>query len=412
MRATMLDRYANQSVEALWSLESVYGGWLYVEHAFGLALEREHIIDKGQADAAFYACWPIDSQAATEITALEEITKHDVVAFLRWVEKTCAARGVVCKWLHYGLTSSDIVDTALAVRLHRSLLLVREALSNVCGVLESLARKHAKDCYTARTHGMDAHATTFGWVLCSHLAEFDRLANDWADLDVAIRHGKLSGPVGTYPHSTQSAERWALDRLGLKPEPVGTQIIPRDRHCRVMQFLSLVAVAVERLSVRLRLLHQSSVAEISEKRTDGQTGSSSMPHKHNPISAETLCGLSRLVRGYEQPVLESAATWFERDISHSSVERVALRDSLSLTVTMLSRLATLLAGLWVDTERMFLHMLCVPDSQSEMLNNLANGVPRANASASATSTQKKLSKRDANRAAMLVVAFLQERTHE
>jgi adenylosuccinate lyase len=280
---------------------------------------------------------------------LEETTRHDVIAFLTAVEERV---GEAARYIHLGCTSSDIVDTAGALLLVEAGRKIRQGLLDLLETLKRLALEHKGRLCMGRTHGIHAEPTSFGLKMLGFYAEFSR---HLTRLDAAVenmRVGKISGAVGTYAMLTPEVERRALDRLGLAVDPVSTQILQRDRHAQLLTALALLAGGVERLCVELRHLQRTEVLEVEEGFAPGQKGSSAMPHKKNPISAENLAGLARLVRTNSLAAMENMALWHERDISHSSVERVIFPDSTILVDYMLHRLRRVLEGLRVIPENM------------------------------------------------------------
>ena len=316
---------------------------------------------------------------ADRISALEEETRHDVLAFIASVEEQV---GPSARFFHYGLTSSDVLDTALALRLVRALDLILAGLDDLMAELKTLAWKHKKTLIMGRSHGIHAEPTTFGLKLALFYSEFGRRRDNLLAARQVVAVGKCSGPVGNFsaPGLSLEVEERALARLGLTPAPVSNQVIQRDRHGQYFCALSLLASSMEKLAVEIRHLARTEVGEVEEPFAQGQKGSSAMPHKKNPIGAENISGLARVVRGHTLAALEDVALWHERDISHSSVERIIAPDSTSLVDYMLVRLKNLVAGLVVHPERMARNMALTGglyNSQEILLLLCARGIPRA-----------------------------------
>lgn len=341
----MIERYTRKEMGQLWTLERKFRVWLEVELAICEAWHAMGVIPAPDMQA-------IREKADFElerILTLEETTRHDVIAFLTAVEEKV---GPSARYIHLGCTSSDIVDTANAVLLTRAGRIILAGLDALLGTLETMARTHAGRLCMGRTHGIHAEPTSFGLKMAGFHAEFQRHRRRFAEAVENIRVGKISGAVGTYAQLEPELEKRALDILGLEVEPASTQVIPRDRYAQYFTTLALMAGGVERLCVELRHLQRTEVLEVEEGFAQGQKGSSAMPHKKNPISAENLTGLSRLVRSNALAAMENMALWHERDISHSSVERVIMPDSTILVDYMLHRLNNLLKGLRVIPENM------------------------------------------------------------
>lgn len=341
----MIERYTRKEMGQLWTLERKFRVWLEVELAICEAWHAMGVIPAADMQA-------IREKADFElerILTLEETTRHDVIAFLTAVEEKV---GPSARYIHLGCTSSDIVDTANAVLLTRAGRIILSGLDALLDTLETMARTHAGRLCMGRTHGIHAEPTSFGLKMAGFHAEFQRHRRRFAEAVENIRVGKISGAVGTYAQLEPELEKRALDILGLEVEPASTQVIPRDRYAQYFTALALVAGGVERLCVELRHLQRTEVLEVEEGFAQGQKGSSAMPHKKNPISAENLTGLSRLVRSNALAAMENMALWHERDISHSSVERVIMPDSTILVDYMLHRLNNLLEGLRVIPENM------------------------------------------------------------
>jgi adenylosuccinate lyase len=283
------------------------------------------------------------------IEEIEKTTRHDVIAFLTHVEELA---GADARWLHRGMTSSDVLDTSLALLLVRATDALLTRADRYIAALSTRSKEHAKTPMIGRSHGMHAEPVTFGVALAGHLAEAERGRRRLVTAREEIAVGKIAGAVGTYAHLTPEIEARALAALGLVPETVSTQIVARDRHAAYFAALAVVGTAIERLSTNVRHWQRSELAEAEERFTAGQKGSSAMPHKRNPIASENLCGLARLLRGYALPALEDVALWHERDISHSSVERMIAPDATTTLAFMLDRASNLVDGLVVYPDSM------------------------------------------------------------
>ncbi|MFN3820806.1 MAG: adenylosuccinate lyase [bacterium] len=349
----MIARYTPKVMADLWSVEAQYQRWLKVEMSVIEVLAEDGIVPQEAARriltlAQKERLWDIES-----IARYEEVFRHDMIAFLQSVGDRL---GEDRRWLHLGLTSYDVVDTALSLALVQAVELILSKLQELEEALTAEAITHKETLMPGRTHGVNAEPITFGWVLCGYIAECRRHYERLLSARSEIAYGKLSGAVGTYSFITPEQEERILGRLGLKPEPVATQVIPRDRHSVLVLRLALAAGLAERLALNLRLLAHSEVEELMEPFTEGQRGSSAMPHKRNPVTAEQLCGLARLVRAYALASLENIPLWHERDISHSSVERIILPDVTTLTYYILDKTVWIVKNWKVNVERMREHI--------------------------------------------------------
>ncbi len=345
----MIERYSRPEMIRLWSLENKFRAWLEVELAVCQAwFEQGAIPEEDWRAIQDKADFDLD-----RILEIEEKTKHDVIAFLTAVEEKV---GPSARFIHLGCTSSDIVDTAGGLLLTRAGKIIDRSLDRLLLALKHLAMEHKYLPCMGRTHGIHAEPTTFGLKMASFYAEFTRARQRLSEAREAVRVGKISGAVGTYAHLNPDVEARALEILGLAPDPVSTQIVQRDRHAHFHTSLALMAGGVERLGVELRHLQRTEVREVEEGFSKGQKGSSAMPHKKNPISAENLCGLSRLIRTNALAAMENMPLWHERDISHSSVERVIGPDSTTLADYTLNRMAGLLENLRVLPDNMARNM--------------------------------------------------------
>ncbi|MGE4133964.1 MAG: adenylosuccinate lyase [Bdellovibrionales bacterium] len=345
----MIPRYTRPEMGNLWSLESRFSCLLEVEIAVAKRqAELDLIPAKAYKDIRAKARFDVD-----RIAAIEKETKHDVIAFVTNVAENVGPSG---RYIHYGMTSSDVLDTSLSVQVGKASVVLFKGFDRLEKALEKIAQEHQDTLCAGRTHGMHAEATTFGYKMAGHLMEIRRTR---ARVERAVEQMlicKLSGAVGTYSTQSPEVESGVAKELGLQTEAVATQVIPRDRHAEMMWSLAMTGAALERLAVELRHLQRTEVGEVVEGFTPGQKGSSAMPHKKNPISAENLTGLSRILRANAHAAMEDIALWHERDISHSSVERVIFPDSFILADYALHRMADLVAGLFVDKSRMLRNM--------------------------------------------------------
>lgn len=342
----MIDRYTRPEMGAIWTEEAQYQAWLDVELAACWAWAEatgqipHEDVDKLYENAGF---------DVARIHEIEAETRHDVVAFTRAVSETL---GDERKWVHYGLTSSDVVDTAQSLRLLRANGILREGLVRLADVLASRAREHKHTVTVGRTHGVHAEPTTFGLKLARFYSQVQRDLERFDAAAEAVRVGKLSGAVGTFANIPPEVERLTCERLGLRPAPISTQVLPRDLHAQYLGVLALIGTTIETIAVEVRHLQRSEVLEAEEAFGKGQKGSSAMPHKRNPVGSENLTGMARLMRGYMVAAYENVALWHERDISHSSVERVILPDATIALDYALARLARIVEGLTVYPDRM------------------------------------------------------------
>jgi adenylosuccinate lyase len=341
----VIPRYSDPEMDELWSDKSRLQTWLNIEMVFLDTLECLDQIPRGTTRCVESSCTPLDYDRIAE---LEMETRHEVIAFIFHLEEKSGDHG---RWIHYGMTSSDLVDTALAITLKKASAILINKLDKLCSVLYLLTKEHADVPMIGRTHGMHAEPLTLGFVLAGHLHELRRGIEYLEGAREKISVGKASGAVGTGSHHPDSRfEKLALNRLDLRVENVATQIVARDRHAYYFSMLALVASALERLALNVRHWSRTEVGEAAEDFKPGQGGSSAMPHKKNPISAENICGISRLVRSYVAPAFENIPLWHERDISHSSVERVAFPDATTLLAYMIERTEIMMKGLHFNKE--------------------------------------------------------------
>ncbi|MEL6611281.1 MAG: adenylosuccinate lyase [Bacteroidota bacterium] len=342
----MIDRYTRPEMGALWSEQAQFQSWLDVELAACWAWSKATGQIPMQDVEVLYADASFDIARIHEI---EAATRHDVVAFTRAVSETL---GPEKRWVHYGLTSSDVVDTALAYRITQANKLLRKGLDRLSDVLAARAREHKTTLCVGRTHGVHAEPTTFGLKLARF---YDQVRRDIVRFEAAaeaLRVGKLSGAVGTFANIPPEVERLTCERLGLRPAPISTQVLPRDLHAQYLSALALVGATIETIAVEIRHLQRSEVLEAEEAFGKGQKGSSAMPHKRNPVGSENLTGAARLLRGYMVSAYENVALWHERDISHSSVERVIVPDATIILDYALHRMARIVENLTVNADRM------------------------------------------------------------
>jgi adenylosuccinate lyase len=347
----MVPRYSRPEMTAIWSPENRYRIWFAIEVFAAEAMGKVGMIPAEDA-ATIRAAYDNDVLGEIDVAAIDEIeavTKHDVIAFLTWAgEKLGPER----RWLHQGMTSSDVLDTALAVQLKQAADLLVEDLDALLAALKRRAFEHKLTPTIGRSHGIHAEPTSFGLKLAQAYAEFDRNRSRLIAARDEIATAAISGAVGTFANVRPKVEAHVAKELGLKPEPISTQVIPRDRHAMFFATLGVIASSIERLATEIRHLQRTEVLEAEEYFSPGQKGSSAMPHKRNPVLTENLTGLARVVRGAVIPAMENVALWHERDISHSSVERVALPDAAIGTDYLLHLTNRLVNGLVVNSERM------------------------------------------------------------
>ena len=346
----MIDRYTRPAMGHIWTEGNKYHCWLQVESAASCVLAEDGVIPAAAAEA-------IATKAGFSVARIQEIeaeVKHDVIAFTTTVAESLSAQGlgVESRWLHYGLTSNDVVDTAQALQIKEASALIRQGLMGLLAVLKRRALEFKHTPTIGRTHGIHAEPTTFGLKLLNWYAEMER---NLARFDAAaedMRVGKLSGAVGTFGHLKPEHEERICARLGLKPTPIATQVIQRDLHAAYISTLALIGSTLDKIAVEVRHLQRTEVREAQEYFSEKQKGSSAMPHKKNPITSEQISGLARVLRGNAQAALENIPLWHERDISHSSVERVIFPDSTILVDYLLAKTENLIDRLLVYPERM------------------------------------------------------------
>ena len=368
----MIPRYSLPRMSAVWSEDRKFEIWQEVET---LVVEAWAQLGVAPAEAA-EAVRAAPSVTAADVDEREKLTNHDVAAFVDLLAASTSTGG---EWVHYGLTSSDVLDTANGARMVEAADLLIERIEDLFAVVKARALDHRNTVMLGRTHGIWAEPTTFGLKLATWAFEIhDRMIRARSVVSV----GKISGAVGTYAHTPPSVERYVCDRLGLSPEPASSQITHRDRHAEFLQTIALVGASIERFATEIRHLQRSEVGEAREAFGKGQKGSSAMPHKRNPILSERMTGMARLLRGYAQVGLENVALWHERDISHSSAERVVLADSCLALDYMLAKFADLVDNLVVDTDRMLSNLAGTNGlvfSQAVLLSLIESGMTRDDA---------------------------------
>ena len=341
----MIARYSRPEMTRIWSQEAKYEAWLRVELAVCEVYGRRGIIPV-DALGRIKARASVNAQRIDEI---EATTRHDVIAFLTNLEE---ALGADSRFVHIGLTSSDVVDTAQALQLQQAAELILAGLERFRGAVKALALKHKDTLCVGRTHGIHAEPMTFGLKAALWFVEAGRNLERLKRAREALRVGKISGAVGTFAHVDPDVEEEVCRLLGLEPAPVSTQVVQRDRHAEFCAALAIVAASLEKVALEIRSLQRTEILEAEEPFTEGQKGSSAMPHKRNPVSCEQVCGLARVVRTNSLAALENVALWHERDISHSSVERIILPDSTGLVDYMLDQMTRIVEGLQVYPQRM------------------------------------------------------------
>lgn len=341
----MIERYTRPEMGQIWTEENKYQAWLEVEILSCEAWAKLGVIPEEDVKQ-------IRKNAEIHVNRIYEIeqeTRHDVVAFTRAVAETL---GPESKWVHYGLTSTDVVDTALSYLLKQANEILLKDLDRLIEVLKEKAKEHKYTVMMGRTHGVHAEPTTFGLKMALWLEEMKRNRERFVQAMETVRVGKISGAVGTYANIDPFVEKYVCEKLGLKPSPISTQTLQRDRHAQYVSTLALIATSLEKFATEIRGLQKSETREVEEPFRKGQKGSSAMPHKRNPIGCENISGLARVVRGHMVSAYENVSLWHERDISHSSVERVILPDSTILLNYMLNRFTNIVRDLTVFPENM------------------------------------------------------------
>ena len=375
----MVPRYARPEMTALWEPEAKYRIWFEIEAHATEKLGELGVVPESAAKA-LWDWWATDPKIDVDaIDAIEAVTKHDVIAFLTWVAENV---GDEARFMHQGMTSSDVLDTTLAVQLMRSADILLADLDALLAAIKRRAEEHKYTPTIGRSHGIHAEPVTFGLKLAQAYAEFDRCRTRLVAARAEIATCAISGAVGTFANIDPQVEEHVAEKLGLAVEPVSTQVIPRDRHAMFFATLAVIAGSIERLAVEVRHLQRTEVLEAEEYFSPGQKGSSAMPHKRNPILTENLTGQARMIRSYALPALENVALWHERDISHSSVERFIGPDACITLDFALARLTGVVDKLLVYPERMQANMDRMGGlihSQRVLLALTQNGVSREDA---------------------------------
>jgi adenylosuccinate lyase len=371
----MISRYTHPEMGGLWSDEHRYRTWLKVEIAAAEAMADQGLIPVDAARA-------IRERGAFDVAridAIEAVTRHDIIAFTTAVAEHV---GPEARWLHFGLTSSDVLDTALALQLQDACDLILKRLDALRAAVRTRAMEHRRTPIIGRTHGVHAEPTTFGLKLAIWYAEIGRDISRVQRARATVSVGKMSGAVGTYAHLDPDIERAVCAKLGLEAAPVSSQVIQRDRHAELMSALAITGASLEKFALEIRGLQKTEIGEVEEPFDKGQKGSSAMPHKRNPIGCEQIVGLARVLRGNLGAALENVALWHERDISHSSVERIILPDTFIGLDHMLRRFTRIVAGMVVYPERMMRNLELsrgVVFSGSVLLALASRGVSREQA---------------------------------
>ncbi len=368
----MIERYTLPEMGRVWTLENKYQKWLEIEiYACEAWAELGAIPWEAVEAIRQKATFSVE-----RIAAIEAETRHDVVAFTRCVAENL---GDEAKYVHYGLTSSDVVDTALAALMREAITLIIHEAGKLTAALVDKAREHKHTMIMGRTHGVHAEPTTFGLKMALYVAEMQRNLQRLEQAKSIISVGKLSGAVGTYANIHPHVESYVCHKLGLAPAPISTQILQRDRHAEYMTVLAIVGGTLDKLATEIRGLQKTETREVEEPFYAGQKGSSAMPHKRNPVNCEQISGLARVLRGNAMAALENMPLWHERDISHSSVERVIVPDSTTLLHYMLNRMTRIITDLHVYPENMQQNMaktLGLPYSQRVLLTLIDKGLSR------------------------------------
>jgi adenylosuccinate lyase len=371
----MIERYSHPEMRALWDPQAKTQRWLDVEIAVCEGLAHFGIIpaadvDKIKANSKF---------ELDRIAELEKETRHDVMAFVKNVQEHLGEEG---RFVHFGITSYDVVDTALSLLIRDSIDLIIKDSETLLGVIGKKAREHKNTLQIGRTHGIHAEPITFGFKLAVWYGELQRNIERLRQAREMIAFGKISGAVGTHANVEPKVEEWVCERLGLKPAPVSTQILQRDRHAQVMTTFAILAGSLEKFSTELRNLQRTEILEVQEYFAEGQRGSSAMPHKRNPWNCETVSGLARVVRGNVIPALEDVTTWHERDLANSSVERIIIPDTCILLDWMLRKFTNILDTLIVHPDNMLKNLKKMGNlvsSEQIMLALIGHGLSRDDA---------------------------------
>ncbi|WP_283680063.1 adenylosuccinate lyase [Lentilactobacillus sp. Marseille-Q4993] len=371
----MIDRYSRPEMKKIWSLDNQYAAWLKVEIAIDEAWAKlGHIPEEDVEKIKKNAKFDVD-----RIAEIEAVTHHDIVAFTRNVSESL---GEERKWVHYGVTSTDVVDTAYGVRIKQTNEIIRQDIDKFMEVIKEKVFKYKDTVMIGRTHGVQAEPTTFGLKLARWYSEMKRNKARFDTASKELEVGQISGAVGTFANVPPFVEEFVCERLGLHHQEITSQILPRDLHADYISTLALIATGLEEFATEVRGLQRSEIHEVEEHFNAGQKGSSAMPHKRNPIGSENICGLARVVRGHMVTAYEDVALWHERDISHSSAERIILPDTLMLIDYMLHRFTNILDNLDVFPETMLKNMdrtYGLIYSQRVMLKLIDSGLTREQA---------------------------------
>lgn len=370
----MIKRYETEEIRKIFSEEHKMEVWLIVEQAVARVQEEKKIIPSGLSKRLGKI--KVDPQ---RVEAIEKITNHDVIAFLEAVREKI---GNQSRWLHFGMTSYDLVDTAWALMLRQALDIISTETDKLLQILKKLAKKYKNTPQMGRTHGVFAQPITFGYKINSWYQEILRCKIRLQQARNEISFGKLSGAVGSYTIISPEIEKNVMKRLGLKPEPVSTQVIPRDRHAYLLTQLVFYGCALERIATEIRNLSRSEIGEVAEPFARGQKGSSAMPHKQNPITCERVCGLVKVLRGYLTPAFENINLWHERDLTNSSVERVIIPDAFHIVHYTTKKMLWVLENLRVFPEKMMENIhnsLGLYASQNLMNRLIEKGMSRKSA---------------------------------
>jgi len=372
----MIERYTRPEMGAIWDLQTKYEAWWEVELAALEGMVKEGLVPEEALTEIKSKTVKINPARIEEI---EQTTKHDVIAFLTHIEEQI---GASARWVHYGMTSSDVLDTATALQFKKASAMIDEDICNLMTVIKRRAMEHKDTIMIGRSHGIHAEPITFGLVLAIWYAEMERNLERFRHAAKSVECGMISGAVGTFANIPPSVEEFVCEKLGLTPEPVSNQVIQRDRHAEYFSILAVLAASMEKVVIQIRHMQRTEVREVEEAFSKGQKGSSAMPHKRNPIGSENLSGLARIIRSNALAAFENVALWHERDISHSSVERVIGPDCTILTDYMLKRLTRMLDNLVVFPENMMRNLNLMRGlvfSQKILLDTVEKGVPRQKA---------------------------------
>lgn len=371
----MIDRYARPEMNHIWSLENQYAAWLKVEIAIDEAWSKlGHIPEADVVKIKQNAKFDVD-----RIAEIEAVTHHDIVSFTRNVSESL---GEERKWIHYGVTSTDVVDTAYGVRIKQADEIIRQDIADFMEVIKEKVYQYKDTVMIGRTHGVQAEPTTFGLKLARWYSEMKRNQDRFEAAAKELEVGQISGAVGTFANVPPFVEEYVCQSLGIRNQEITSQILPRDLHANYISTLALIATGLEEFATEIRGLQRSEIHEVEEHFNPGQKGSSAMPHKRNPIGSENICGLARVVRGHVVTAYEDVALWHERDISHSSAERVIIPDTLMLVDYMLHRFTKIVANLDVFPETMKKNMnrtYGLIYSQRVMLKLIDSGMTREEA---------------------------------